>query len=165
MTIEMQTILSDDIKKQTARQYADLHQSELFQFDDSETGAWQKTWDHLVNHLDINSEDYTAGATIEMEKGETKSGDKETLVVNFGDVDSNWWTICLHFNIETWDQAGLQKPLESDFYGADIELKNPETGEVKLLSAHITDFLEKYPLGGTQGQSCPMQEIFSLEEI
>ena len=145
-----------------AQAFAKVHQSQLFACDlEKDADAWQPGWEFLIGRVDLNE---NGQASYVLEKGESKSGEEDVFTLDLGDIDPSWFIICLRFGIESWDKQAVQEALEADFYGANIELKNLQNEEVKLLSEHIDDFFTKYPQGGTAGVKCDMTEIFTLEE-
>lgn len=149
------------IKLANAKRYSQLHQSELFEFDESIPDAWRNTWDYIVERINPESEP----PSLPLLKGETRSGEEETFELDMQDVDAQWFLICHHFGIEDWSLDAIAERLQEDFYGGDIQLKHPISGETKTLSEHITDFLTLYPQGGTGGIKCDLSELFTLEEI
>lgn len=157
----LDSMIPDAIKLENALRFSQTHQAKMFQFNPEEPNAWQTSWDFLIERLDIEEEK----PALKLYKGETQSEQDEVFVLDLHDIDEKWWMICHHFEIEEWSIASIQARLEEDFYGSNLSLKHPESGEEKLLSEHIADFLTKYPNGGTNGVICDMSELFTLEEI
>lgn len=160
-TLLLDSMIPDATKLENALRFSNLHQAEIFQFDPHEKNAWKTTWEFLIDRLDIEEEK----PARKLYKGETKSEQDEIFVLDLHDIDEKWWMVCHHFGIEQWSSDAIQARLEEDFYGDNLMLKHPESGEEKLLSEHIKDFIAKYPNGGTHGVTCDMSELFTLEEI
>lgn len=157
----LDAMISNEIKLKNAELFASMHQSSLFQFDASEPEAWRKTWEYVIDRLDLEQ----SPPTLKLEKDETRSGEEETFEFDLEDNDPQWFLICRHFGIDDWTLKCLKNRLVEDFYGDNIKLKHPATNQIKDLHDHIQDFLEKYPQGGTHGVKCEMSELFTLEEV
>ncbi|WP_321276389.1 hypothetical protein [Thiomicrorhabdus indica] len=157
----LDAMIPETIKHNNAQNFAKLHQSTLFQFDESEPEAWRKNWNYIIDRIGLEE----TPPRLKMEKDETKSGEEAFFELEMGDVDAKWFLVCHHFGIQEWSLQGLAQKLEEDFYGGNIPLKHPDSQETKSLHEHIQDFLDKYPNGGTQGTECDMTELFTLEEV
>lgn len=149
-----------DIKHNNVQRFADCHHSVIFAWNPEDDAAIENTWNFLIERVDA---EYPP--KVDLEKGETQSGDNESFIMEFGDIDPVWWIICNRFGIETWTLESIHEVLASEFYGQSEQLKHPATGEIGPLSQHIQTFLDKHPQGGTQGQQCDISELFMLEEI
>ena len=155
-------MIPTEIKIANAQEFAKIHQSQLFACDlEQDADAWQPGWQFIIERVDLDEE---GNARYTLEKGESKSGEEDVFSLDLGDIDSSWFLICLRFGIDDWTKEAIQDALQSDFYGADIQLKNLQNNEIKLLSEHIYDFLVRFPNGGIKGVKCDMTELFSLEE-
>lgn len=157
----LDAMIPETIKLKNAKNFAHLHQSSLFQFDENEPVAWKKNWNYIIDRIGIEE----IPPRLKMEKDETQSGEEAFFELDMEAIDAKWFLVCHHFGISEWSLQGLAQKLEEDFYGGNIQLKHPDTQEIKHLHEHIQDFLEKYPHGGTQGTQCDLTELFTLEEI
>ncbi len=157
----LDAMIPETIKLNNAKNFANLHQSSLFQFDENEPEAWRKNWNYIIDRIGLEE----SPPRLKMEKDETQSGKEEFFELDMGDIDAKWFLVCHHFGIHEWSQKGLAQKLEEDFYGGNIQLKHPDSETEKSLHEHIEDFLAKYPMGGTQGVECDMSELFTLEEV